>query len=48
MLLVPGQAFMPSNQPTSHVRASFSTATDAEIDEALRRLAVLLRQQQRV
>jgi kynurenine/2-aminoadipate aminotransferase len=48
VLLVPGLSFMPSNAPTSHVRAAFSTASDEEIDEALRRLAALLREQQRV
>ena len=48
VLLVPGQSFMPSNAPTSHVRAAFSTASDEEIDEALRRFAALLREQQRV
>ena len=48
VLLVPGQSFMPSNAPTSHVRAAFSTASDDEIDEALRRFAALLREQQRV
>ena len=48
VLLVPGQSFMPSDAPTSHVRAAFSTASDEEIDEALRRLAALLREQRRV
>ena len=57
VLLVPGRSFMPSWSnsnnvgatplPTSHVRAAFSTASDDEIDEALRRFAALLREQQR-
>jgi len=43
VLLVPGTAFMPHGAKSPHVRASFSTSTPEEIDEALRRFAGLLR-----
>lgn len=44
VLLVPGNAFYPEGAPpSSHVRASFSTATELEMNEALQRLAKLLR-----
>eukprot|EP00445_Apocalathium_hangoei_P012666 CAMPEP_0203882598 /NCGR_PEP_ID=MMETSP0359-20131031/26793_1 /ASSEMBLY_ACC=CAM_ASM_000338 /TAXON_ID=268821 /ORGANISM="Scrippsiella Hangoei, Strain SHTV-5" /LENGTH=479 /DNA_ID=CAMNT_0050802661 /DNA_START=12 /DNA_END=1451 /DNA_ORIENTATION=+ len=44
VLLVPGQYFSARpTEPSAFVRASFSTASDADVDEALRRLAVLLR-----
>ena len=43
VLLVPGSSFMPCGSPSSHVRAAFSTAEPDEIDEALRRLAGLLK-----
>jgi len=45
-LMVPGQSFLPDNGSSSHVRASFSMATDAEMDAALERLASLLREEQ--
>ena len=44
VLLIPGSSFMPCGSPSSHVRAAFSTATPEQIDEALKRLAGLLRQ----
>ena len=47
VLLVPGTSFMPQQQegqPSSQVRAAFSTATPEEMDEACRRLAGLLRE----
>ena len=44
VLLVPGTSFMPDASPSCHVRAAFSTASHEEIDEALKRLAALLRQ----
>lgn len=44
VLLVPGVSFMPCGSASPYVRAAFSTATAEEMDEALHRLAVLLRQ----
>lgn len=47
VLLVPGQSFtIPTTAPSQYVRAAFSTATHEEIDEALRRLAELVRENQ--
>lgn len=44
VLLVPGAAFSPGRDDKSgYVRAAYSTATPAEMDEALARLARLLR-----
>jgi kynurenine/2-aminoadipate aminotransferase len=44
VLFVPGAEFFPdSSRPTSFIRASFSTASEADMDEALRRLAHALR-----
>jgi kynurenine/2-aminoadipate aminotransferase len=44
VLLVPGAVFMPEiDAKSSHVRAAFSTATPEQMDEALARLARLLR-----
>ena len=43
VLLVPGAAFLPADAPpTPYVRAAFSTASEADMDEAMRRLALLL------
>ena len=46
VLFVPGVEFMPSASqgPFPYVRASFSTAAEEDIEEALRRLAVVVRQ----
>ena len=45
VLLVPGTSFMPvAGTATPCVRASFSTATPEQIDEALKRLAALIRE----
>jgi kynurenine/2-aminoadipate aminotransferase len=44
VLLVPGKAFSPYNASSSYVRASFSLASEKDIDEALRRLSVLLKE----
>ena len=44
ILLVPGQSFRPGNQISHHVRASFSTASDEEMDLAMHRLAKLIRE----
>eukprot|EP01111_Echinosteliopsis_oligospora_P020028 TRINITY_DN9987_c0_g1_i1.p1 TRINITY_DN9987_c0_g1~~TRINITY_DN9987_c0_g1_i1.p1 ORF type:complete len:422 (-),score=106.45 TRINITY_DN9987_c0_g1_i1:25-1290(-) len=43
VLLLPGQFFMPDNSASPYVRASFSTATPEQMDEALSRLASLLK-----
>eukprot|EP00698_Gefionella_okellyi_P023302 TRINITY_DN7923_c0_g1_i1.p1 TRINITY_DN7923_c0_g1~~TRINITY_DN7923_c0_g1_i1.p1 ORF type:complete len:432 (+),score=71.44 TRINITY_DN7923_c0_g1_i1:1713-3008(+) len=43
VLMVPGQAFEPNNKPSPYVRAAFSVASPADQDEALRRLAALLK-----
>lgn len=43
VLLIPGQSCSPSNAVSAHVRAAFSTATDAELDTAMQRLAALLK-----
>ena len=45
VLLVPGTSFMPQQgTKTPYVRASFSTASPEQIDEALQRLAALVRE----
>ena len=42
--MVPGTAFMPSpGQKSPFVRAAFSTATPEEMDQAMQRLAELLK-----
>eukprot|EP01063_Lacrimia_lanifica_P003711 TRINITY_DN12006_c0_g1_i1.p1 TRINITY_DN12006_c0_g1~~TRINITY_DN12006_c0_g1_i1.p1 ORF type:complete len:417 (+),score=114.95 TRINITY_DN12006_c0_g1_i1:64-1314(+) len=43
VLLVPGQSFFTDGKPVNSVRAAFSVASDEEMDEALRRLASLIR-----
>jgi kynurenine/2-aminoadipate aminotransferase len=42
VLLLPGGEFLPDGGKSSHVRASFSTATEEEMNEAFRRLGELL------
>ncbi|KAJ3318931.1 hypothetical protein HDV06_006920 [Boothiomyces sp. JEL0866] len=42
ILLVPGVEFYPNKRDTGYVRASYSYATEEEMDEACRRLADLL------
>ncbi|KAJ3049550.1 hypothetical protein HK097_009467 [Rhizophlyctis rosea] len=44
VLLVPGFEFFPNPRKTPYVRASFSTATPQEIDEAVSRLAELVKE----
>jgi kynurenine/2-aminoadipate aminotransferase len=46
VLLLPGVEFYPNPCISAHVRASFSTATESEMDEALSRLASILREAQ--
>jgi kynurenine/2-aminoadipate aminotransferase len=43
VLMVPGRSCSVENKPSPYARAAFSVATDAEMDEALRRLADMLR-----
>jgi len=43
VLFVPGSSFMPCGSASPYVRAAFSIASPEEIDEALLRLATLLR-----
>lgn len=42
ILLVPGQSFCPLDLPSPYVRASFSTASDSDMDAAMERLAELI------
>merc|ERR1711981_1067490 len=43
VLLVPGQAFMPHDEVTNTCRLSFSQETPERMDEAIRRLAEMIR-----
>ncbi len=43
VLLVPGFEFFPNERKTNYVRAAYSTASESEIDQALERLASLLK-----
>jgi kynurenine/2-aminoadipate aminotransferase len=42
VLFVPGQSFDPLDRPSPYVRASFSTASDDDMDIAMGRLAALI------
>ncbi|KAG8707522.1 hypothetical protein FRC09_001776 [Ceratobasidium sp. 395] len=44
VLAVPGAAFYPSGRKTSYVRAAFSVIGENEVDEALKRLAGVVRE----
>ena len=44
VLLVPGQVFMPNGEVSNYVRASFSLATEADMEVAMERLAKVLRE----
>ncbi|KAI8619541.1 pyridoxal phosphate-dependent transferase [Chytriomyces sp. MP71] len=46
VLMVPGFEFFPNPRETPYVRASFSTATKEQIEEACVRLAELIREEQ--
>ncbi|ORY46995.1 PLP-dependent transferase [Rhizoclosmatium globosum] len=46
VLMVPGFEFFPNPRTTPYVRASFSTATEEEIDIALARLAEIIKEEQ--
>ena len=43
VLLVPGQVFMPNGEVSNYVRASFSLASEADMEVAMQRFAVVLR-----
>eukprot|EP00040_Diaphanoeca_grandis_P013026 m.65911 g.65911 ORF g.65911 m.65911 type:complete len:78 (+) comp23618_c0_seq1:43-276(+) len=43
VLLIPGNAFSSTQEPSPYVRAAYSTASAEDMDEALARLARLLR-----
>ena len=45
VLLVPGQVFMPDNAQSSYVRASFSLATEPDMELAIQRLAAVLKEE---
>ncbi|KAI8825257.1 pyridoxal phosphate-dependent transferase [Fimicolochytrium jonesii] len=47
VLLVPGHEFFPNPRKTPYVRASYSTSDPADMDEALKRLAELVRDETR-
>ncbi|KAJ1540169.1 hypothetical protein HK096_011425, partial [Nowakowskiella sp. JEL0078] len=42
LILVPGFEFLPNDRITSYARASFSLASEADMDEALRRLREII------
>ena len=42
MLALPGTAFFPNGDRTAYVRASFSLLGEEQVNEALRRLRVVL------
>lgn len=44
---MPGVAFTPNGEDSPFVRASFSTASPEDMDEALGRFAALLREEYR-
>ena len=43
VLLVPGQVFMPNGEVSNYVRASFSLATEADMEVAMERFATVLK-----
>ena len=45
VLLVPGQAFMPNDEVTNTCRLSFSQETPERMDEAIRRLAEMIKRE---
>ena len=45
VLFVPGRSFSPNNEPSPYVRASYSTATFEQMEEAMKRLANLLKKE---
>lgn len=47
VLALPGTSFFVSGKPTPYVRAAFSLLPEKDVDEALRRLAEIVRLAQR-
>ena len=45
VLLVPGQAFMPNDEVTNTCRLSFSQETPERMDEAVRRLSEMIKEE---
>jgi kynurenine/2-aminoadipate aminotransferase len=45
VLAVPGMAFMPQGEKTQYIRVSFSNVSKEQMDEALRRLALVVDQE---
>jgi kynurenine/2-aminoadipate aminotransferase len=45
VILLPGEVFNPNGEISQYVRASFSLATDQEMDTAIERLATLLKEE---
>lgn len=45
VLAVPGESCVVDNKPSPYIRCAFSVASDDDINEALRRLAALLKQE---
>jgi DNA-binding transcriptional MocR family regulator len=43
--MLPGGEFLPNGGKSSHVRAAYSTASEEQMEEALKRLAALLREE---
>ena len=46
VLAIPGESCVVDGKPSPYIRCAFSTASDEDIDEALRRLSALLKQEQ--
>lgn len=44
VLAIPGTSFFPNGRTSAYVRASFSTIAPEDVDEALRRLAEVVRE----
>ncbi|KAI0292828.1 PLP-dependent transferase [Multifurca ochricompacta] len=47
VLALPGTVFLPNGAPTAYVRAAFSLLEEEQVDEALRRLSVVLLEERR-
>jgi tryptophan aminotransferase len=47
VLALPGTIFLPDRKKSAHVRAAFSLLEEHDVDEVLRRLAELVREEQR-
>ncbi len=45
VLLLPGGEFMPNGSKSAYIRAAYSTASEVEMEEAMKRLGRILSQQ---